>query len=234
MSALAQAPALPTRVVLVGAMPSTRRGTSAEFRHQGVVLNRQVEALAALREIGREPGSIVVVSAGLTDMDAGDFIEIVASVAHSTVLVGVAADTDCDTVAELLNRGATGCVTLPLTPSRLEHALAPRRVSPAPAVDADLRSGPLTLSPTAHRVFVGATEVNLSPKEFEVLAYLMRASPRLVDIDELVREFADGDPERVMRMRIVIYRIRVKLGAAAPGAEPLIQTVRGVGYRLAE
>lgn len=234
MSALAQAPALPIRVVMVGAMPSTRRGTSAEFRHQGVVLTRQVEALASLREIGREPGSVVVVSTGLADMDAGDFIEIVASLAHSTVLVGVAADTPCDLVAELLNRGASGCVTLPLTPSRLEQALLPRRASPAPVVDSELHFGPLTLSLAAHRVFVGSTEVNLSPKEFDVMAYLMRAGTRLVDIDELVREFADGDAERVMRMRIVIYRIRVKLGQASPDAGPLIQTVRGVGYRLAE
>jgi DNA-binding response OmpR family regulator len=234
MSALAEAPAWPLRVVLVGAVPTARRGTAAEFRHQGIALSRPADALAALREIGREPGSIVVVAAGLCDMDAGDFIEIVAALAHSTVLLGVDADTSAETIAAHLGRGASGCVTLPLTPSRLAVAVRPQRAAPAAAVDVDLRTGPITLRPGAHRVFVGQAEVNLSPKEFDVLHYLMRASPRLVGIDELVREFADGNAERVMRMRIVIYRTRVKLGEAAPGAGPVIQTVRGVGYRLVD
>jgi DNA-binding response OmpR family regulator len=234
MSALAEAAAWPQRVVLVGTVPSSRRGTIAEFRHRGVVLSRQADALAALREIGREPGSIVIVNAGLPDMDAGDFIEIVASLAHSTVLLGVEAGTCDDEVAGLLSRGAAGTVALPLTPSRLSAALLPSRISPAVSVETDLQRGPIRLSFAAHRVFVGATEVSLSPKEFAVLAYLMRASPRLVDINELVREFAGGDAERVMRMRIVIYRTRVKLGEATPGSGPLIQTVRGVGYRLVD
>lgn len=234
MSALAHAPAWPVRVVLVGAIPSARRGTMAEFRHQGIVLNRQSDALAALRELGREPGSIVVVAAGLCDMDAGDFIEIVAALAHSTVLLGVDTDTPAETITKYLGKGAAGCVTLPLTPSRLASALQQARVCPAVTVDTDLRCGAITLSPSAHRVFVGPAEVHLSPKEFEVLQHLMRAAPRLVGIDELVREFADGNAERVMRMRIVIYRTRVKLGEVSPGSGPLIQTVRGVGYRLTE
>lgn len=234
MTSLTDAPAWPVRVLLVGALPSARRGNMADLRHQGIVLNRKVDALAALREIGREPGSVVVVTAGLSDMDAGDFIEIVAALAHSTVLLGVDASTPGETIAEYLGRGAAGCVMLPLTPSRLAAALEPTRVSPAVSVDTDLRCGPITLRPAAHRVFVGTAEVNLSPQEFEVLRYLMRASPRLVGIDELVREFADGNAERVMRMRIAIYRTRVKLGEVSPGSGPLIQTVRGVGYRLVE
>lgn len=234
MSALAQAPPWPLRVVLVGALPSSRRGTVAEFRHQGVVLSRQVDPLAALREIGREPRSVVVVNATLGDTNAGDFIEIVASLAHSTVLLGVGPETSDEAIDDLLKRGAAGSVPLPLTPSRLAAALEPTRAAVSDTVESDLHSGPITVSTAAHRVFVGETEVNLSPREFDVLVYLMRAFPRLVGIDELVRQFAVGSTEPETRMRLAVYRARVKLGEAAPQRGPLIQTVRGMGYRLIE
>lgn len=235
MSVLAQPPPWPLHVVLVGALPSSRRGTVAEFRHQGVVLSRQIDPMAALREIGREPRSVVVVNATLPDTDAGDFIEIVASLAHSTVLLGVNPEIPDEAIAELLKRGAAGSVPLPLTPSRLAAALTPTaQARVAAPVESELQCGPITVSTEAHRVFVGATEVALSPKEFDVLTYLMRAFPRLVGVDELVGEFADGHTEPETRMRLAVYRTRVKLGEAAPQRGPLIQTVRGMGYRLVE
>jgi len=70
------------------------------------------------------------------------------------------------------------------------------------------------------------------PKEFEVLKYLMQAFPRLVTIDELAREFAAGDAEHAMPVRIAVYRIRIKLARVTPEAPPLIATVRGIGYRV--
>jgi DNA-binding response OmpR family regulator len=97
----------------------------------------------------------------------------------------------------------------------------------------ELTCGRLVLNAAEHRVLVRGVEVNFSPKEFEVLQYLMLGFPKLVSLDELVRNFADGDPTHAIRVRITVSRIRTKFALAAPGLPPIIETIRGIGYRIA-
>ena len=232
MTVSVEAPPWPCHVVTIASPSAVLRGSAAEFRHCGISLSRLDGGLAALRTVAREPGSIVLAPADMSDIPVLHFVEIIVELAHAPVLLGLTPNVPDGLVAECLERGAAGIVALPVTPARLAAALRPLRHSHDRSPEMELHCGRLSLSSAEHRVLVDGSEVYFSPKEFEVLKYLMRAFPRVVTIDELAREFAAGDTDHAMRVRIAVYRIRTKLTHAAPESPALIDTVRGIGYRV--
>lgn len=229
MTSVVAAPTGWVRVVAVGDTATRARGRASEFRHHGLALASRPTASAALVEVAREPSSVVLVPTSLADMPILDFVDVVRSLAHSPVLVGVGHGVDASAVSALFDHGATGTVALPLTPSRLAHAVdSTRPRDPGPA--APVECGHLRLHPAEHRVTWRDIEVKLGPKEFEVLQYLMEAHPRVVSLSELVGEFEAGSPDHAMRIRVAVGRLRAKFMAA--GASAPIETLHRVGYRL--
>jgi two-component system, OmpR family, response regulator RegX3 len=107
------------------------------------------------------------------------------------------------------------------------HAVM-RRVDPAPDPARPVRVGPLVVDRRARRVTVDGTEVVLTPKEFDVLALLADDPGAVVDRREIVRRVWESSwvgPTKAIDVHV--SGIRRKLGD--PG---LIETVRGVGFRL--
>jgi two-component system, OmpR family, response regulator len=94
-----------------------------------------------------------------------------------------------------------------------------------------ITSGDLTLDPAAHTVRRGGTEIELTPKEFALLRYLMQYPNDAISrarLLEHVWDFAfDGDPNIV---DVYIGYLREKIDR--PFDRHSIQTVRGIGYRL--
>ncbi len=91
--------------------------------------------------------------------------------------------------------------------------------------------GSLYLSPSHHVVEVGGEKVSLSLKEFKLLCYLFEKDGRVADRDEILNAVwgysFDGESRTV---DVHIRTLRQKLGEA--GA--LIETVKGVGYKIAD
>jgi two-component system OmpR family response regulator len=89
---------------------------------------------------------------------------------------------------------------------------------------------------TRHVITLDDTLLDLSPTEFNLLAYLAREAPRVVSPQELAREVQgyESEPWEARDLaRYHIYHIRHKVSQAT-GRDDLIRTVRGVGYTLAE
>jgi DNA-binding response OmpR family regulator len=98
-----------------------------------------------------------------------------------------------------------------------------------------LEKGDLSVDFARHLIKVDGNVVQLSPTEFDVLAYLISEAPRVVSTEELARE-AQGyeDPwEASETVRYHIYRIRQKIEDCT-GRRDVIHTVRGVGYTIAD
>jgi two-component system OmpR family response regulator len=93
----------------------------------------------------------------------------------------------------------------------------------------DLRCGNVVLDPRAARVTVGDLEVRLTSHEFRVLSYLMHQRGRVVPQAELTEHIYAHDADRDSNtVEVFVARLRRKLGAGA------IETVRGLGYRMAD
>jgi two-component system alkaline phosphatase synthesis response regulator PhoP len=94
--------------------------------------------------------------------------------------------------------------------------------------------GDLTVDFAARLVRRGGVEVPLRPKEFDLLAALVRHRGRVVSRDELLREvwgYAEGTQSRTVETHLAALRERLD---DDPGAPRYIITVRRAGYRLGE
>jgi two-component system OmpR family response regulator len=90
-----------------------------------------------------------------------------------------------------------------------------------------LRCGDVTLDPRLARVTRDGVAIKLTSHEFRVLSYLMHHRDRVVPQTELTEHIYAQDFDRDSNtVEVFVARLRRKLGAS------LIETVRGLGYRL--
>ena len=132
-----------------------------------------------------------------------------------------------------LHLGADDYVTKPFSMSvltaRIEAVLRRGRTTLGPEKGV-LQAGPIKINQDTHSVEVEGKEVSLTLTEFRLLVALVAAKGRVLTRDQLM-DHGMG-PNAVVTDRTIdvhLAALRQKLG----GARKLIQTVRGVGYRLA-
>jgi DNA-binding response OmpR family regulator len=95
-----------------------------------------------------------------------------------------------------------------------------------------LKAGPIELDETTRRVTVAGKPVDLSQREFSILECLLRRPGQVLSRDQLLDyAWPYGVALTPNTVEAYIHLLRDKLGDAASG---LIETVRGVGYRLKE
>lgn len=119
-----------------------------------------------------------------------------------------------------------------------EGAAAPHSAPAEPAGEQArfLQRGPLIVDFMRHVITLEGHLLELSPTEFDLLAYLVSEAPRVVSPQELVREVQgyESEPwEARDTVRYHVYRIRRKIKKAT-GGQGVIRTVRGVGYTIEE
>jgi two-component system, OmpR family, response regulator len=115
-------------------------------------------------------------------------------------------------------------------PFRVEEVLARLRAlirRAAGQVTPELRCGGVALDPRAAKVTLDGAPVKLTSHEFRVLSYLMHHRGRVVSQSELTEHiYAESADRNSNTVEVFIARLRRKLGAS------LIETVRGLGYRM--
>jgi two-component system, OmpR family, response regulator len=128
-----------------------------------------------------------------------------------------------------IDGGADDYVTKPF---RMEELLARlraliRRANRQPSPE--IRCGALVLDARAAKLTVDGAPVKLTGHEFRVISYLMHHRGRVVSQGELTEHIYSQDFDRDSNtVEVFIARLRRKLGAS------VIETVRGLGYRIAE
>ena len=148
------------------------------------------------------------------------------------VLMLTAKDQPADHV-EGLDAGADDYLAKPFKyPVLLARLRALLRRGPArlPPV---LRHGPLALDPARHRCAREGAYLDLTPREFAVLRYLLAHPDETVAKQELLDHvWGDNDAADHNVVQVYVSSLRRKIDAG--GQPSLIETVRGVGYRMAE
>jgi DNA-binding response OmpR family regulator len=94
--------------------------------------------------------------------------------------------------------------------------------------------GSIVVDTSSHEAFCGNRHLDLTPKEFELLTYLVRNAGRAVPREELLTTIWRLKPGMDSRtLDVHVGRLRTKIGNLADGRGP-IATVSGVGYKFAE
>jgi DNA-binding response OmpR family regulator len=133
--------------------------------------------------------------------------------------------------AEALDGGADDYLVKPFSYVVLVAHLRALVRRGTPARPVQLTAGDLVLDPAARSCRRGGVEVELTPKEFSLLEYLMRRPGQVVSKSELLEHVWDyafeGDPN-VVEVHISALRRKIDL----PFGEKSITTLRGAGYRF--
>jgi two-component system KDP operon response regulator KdpE len=205
------------------------------LRDRGHAVSSVGTALAGLQQAVAERPDLVVLDLGLPDLDGGELLRMLRAVSAVPVIVATARDDDGSVVAAL-DAGADDYVVKPFSAGQLEARIRAvlRRAADPDGGPRSVTVGDLTVDPRSRRVVHAGEPVELSPKEFDLLAYLAARAGTVVPKRELLAEVWQlpyGGSDKTVDVHL--SWLRRKLGESA--AEPrLLQTVRGVGVRLAE
>jgi DNA-binding response OmpR family regulator len=139
-----------------------------------------------------------------------------------------------DAVADRVRGLDAGADDYLVKPFALEELLARVRAFERRGRDPEedvLRLGDLTLDVGRHEVHRGGREIELTAKEFDLLAYLLRNAGRVLtrgQIEDHVWGYDAEPSSNVVEIYIHYLRDKVDRGCS----RPLIRTVRGVGYTI--
>jgi two-component system, OmpR family, response regulator RegX3 len=185
------------------------------------------DALAA-----REP-DLVLLDLGLPYMDGGDVCRKLRGRSSVPIIVVTARGDELDRVI-LLELGADDYVVKPFgfrelvarIRAVLRRANAP---APEPQQEQGVTIGPLVVDTRTHVVSWQGDEVALTPKEYDLLLYLARDPGAVVTRDKIMEDVWDASWwGSTKTLDVHIASLRKKL------SPDLVETVRGVGFRLAD
>jgi two-component system, OmpR family, response regulator RegX3 len=191
-------------------------------------------AAGALELANSEQPDLVMLDLVLPDGDGRDVCRELRRRSDVPIMMLTARGTELDKIVGL-ELGADDYVVKPFSAaeviSRIRAVL--RRSRPREADAKPLRVGALVLDPAARVVDLNGERLDLSRKEFDLLATLMRNGGRVVKREDLMAEVWDSNWfGSTKTLDVHVGWLRRKLGDS-PSDPTYIETVRGVGFRFA-
>jgi len=202
--------------------------TLADFGHD---VTSAGTGMAGVQASVSGDNDLVVLDLGLPDVDGAQALQMIRAVSDVPVIIATARD-DQDEIVQLLNSGADDYVTKPFTAAHLEARIRAVLRRAQEETTEPLTIGPLVIDQAAHEVTLDGTTIDLSAKEFDLLAYLASHEGHMISKRRLLAEvwhqpYGGGDKT----VDVHLSWLRRKLGESA--SEPkFIHTKRGVGVKL--
>src|SRR6201996_6942994 len=223
----------PIRVLLVDDEPALTNLVKMALHYEGwtvEVAHNGREAVTKFDEIGPD---VLVLDIMLPDVDGMQVLQRVREAdVYTPTLFLTARDSVMDRVTGL-TAGADDYMTKPFSleelVARLRGLLRRSSQLSPPAAEA-LKVGDLRLDTASREVTRGGTQISLSSTEFELLRFLMRNPRRALSRTEILGRVWNYDfAGRTSIVDLYISYLRKKIDT---DREPMIHTVRGVGYML--
>lgn len=198
----------------------------------GFVVRLYSDGLLGLAGVEKDPPSVVILDLMLPRLDGFEICKRIRSnpkIAETPILMLTARSEDIDQVAGL-EVGADDYMSKPFSPrvlmARVKSVM--RRGTQSREKSEFMKVGNIELDTGRHEVRSGGVAVQLTATEFKILHFLMSRPGRVRGRLEIVEEVS-GDVAVLERtVDAHVTSLRKKLGASGE----LIETVRGVGYRM--
>lgn len=196
----------------------------------GYGVHVEARGSAGLEAVRRLKPVLVVLDVGMPDLDGIQFCRRLRAADDWTpVLFVTARDDEVDKIIGL-EAGGDDYLTKPFSPREMVARVnAVLRRSQDPAGISVLTAGSVRLDPATHTVTVAGRSITLTLTEFNLLATLLRRRGKVLSRAELLAQaWGQADYGVSRTVDVHVAQLRAKLGD-----ECLIETVRGVGYRVA-
>jgi len=228
---------MPQRILVVDDDPKIVRLLRASLEQAGYQVFVAYNGETALHMLRRERPDLVVLDLMLPDRDGWDVTRVMHSdaILADTPIIMLTARVEHHDRIVGLELGADDYVTKPFHPGELMARIRAvlRRAQRGPAASRVIQAGELLIDVDAHRVEVRGQTVHLTPTEFGFLQALTEHCGHALTRSEMIEQGLGYSYEGIERtVDSHIRNLRRKLADAGASAD-LIETVFGVGYRLA-
>jgi DNA-binding response OmpR family regulator len=219
-------------VLLVEDDATIRTALIRGLTDRGHAVASAATAMSGLEQATAIRPDLVVLDLGLPDLDGAEMLRMLRAVSAVPVIIATARDTEADIVA-LLDQGADDYVTKPFSAAQLDARIrAVLRRAADDNVDESVVVGGLRVDPRAREASLDGTNLDLTPREFDLLHYLAVRAGSVVSKRDLlidVWQVPYGGADKTVDVHLAW--LRRKLGETAATARYL-HTVRGVGVKL--
>ncbi|MBN8645693.1 MAG: response regulator transcription factor [Planctomycetes bacterium] len=205
------------------------------LEREGFATRIAASGTAALAAVEREPPQAILLDIMLPDLDGFDVCRRLkrGAATRDIPIVMVTSKGEESDVVVGLELGAEDYITKPFSPkvlvARVRAVL--RRHEPEPTGQISLAGGDMLIDPARHAVRIHGEEVELTLTQYKLLAYLASRPGFVRTRDQMVAAVRGEDAVLSSRaIDVHIAALRAKLGAMGE----IVETVRGVGYRLSD
>ncbi len=187
----------------------------------------------AIRLSASAKPDLVLLDLGLPDIDGKEVIEGVREWSQLPIII-LSVRNDDDEIASALNKGADDYVTKPFNHevllARINANL--RKAATQEAGEPELSNGNIRMDLVRHEVFISGEKTSLTPKEYELLRYLLTHRGKMLTHKQILKEVwgpAHGDD--MQYLRVYISQLREKI-EPDPSDPTYVVTEPGIGYRM--
>lgn len=225
-----------TRILVVEDEASFSDALSYLLGREGFEVGLADTGTKAIEEFDRNGADLVLLDLMLPGLSGNEVCRQLRSRSSVPIIMLTAKDSEIDKVVGL-ELGADDYVTKPYSSRELVariHAVLRRNSEGSFAGDDGhvLLAGPVRMDTERHLVSVNNETVNFPLKEFELLEFLMRNSGRVLTRMQLIdRVWGSDYVGDTKTLDVHIKRLRAKI-EKDPAVPVLIQTVRGLGYKM--
>ncbi|WP_027093689.1 response regulator transcription factor [Cohnella thermotolerans] len=228
------------RILVVDDEERIRRLLRMYLEKEGYVIDEAEDGETALRKALQTDFDLIVLDLMLPGMDG---IEVCTRLRQSkaTPVIMLTAKGEEVNRVQGFEVGADDYVVKPFSPREVIFRIKAilRRSSATAFLSKDMAASNnivfphLVIEHDAHRVTAGGQEVNLTPKEYELLHYLASSPDKVFSREELLKDVWNYDFFGDLRtVDTHVKRLREKLNRVSVEAASMITTVWGVGYKL--
>jgi two-component system, OmpR family, response regulator ResD len=229
-----------TKVLVVDDEERIRRLIRMYMEREGFIVEEAENGTEALQLALDHHYDVILLDIMMPEMDGVEVCQELRKEKDTPVIMLTAKGEEANRV-QGFEIGADDYIVKPFSPREvvLRVKALLRRVSSSPFQNADTTAKNILVFPhitidhDAHRVTADGEEVNLTPKEYELLCFLAKSPDKVFNREHLLKEVWQyeffGDLRTVDTH---VKRLREKLNHVSPEAAKMIVTVWGVGYKF--
>jgi two-component system KDP operon response regulator KdpE len=220
------------RILVVDDERQITRMLRASLQSSGYSVDIATNGLEAFQKFETEPPDLIITDLSMPEMNGLELTRAVRRVAETPIIVLSVRDGDSMKVTAL-DEGADDYLTKPFSMIELlarVRAQLRRNASDSTSTD-DITEGDFAIYLAAHKATVRGEELHLTPKEFELLVFLLRNAGRVMTHKALLHHIwgpaGESQPEYI---RVLVGQLRKKLDRGS--GIRYIESEPWIGYRL--